>query len=131
MTRFLRRCLSISLACSLVTGLGYAVSCASAPSTVVTQAGRNAFVADQVVTRIREVQKTIIDANLATPQGVSDDFAIPAVEFIKAALTSIGQVPNGWRPVVKTTYDTFKSRLSPDVQTKYRAYLLLIEALLA
>ena len=83
------------------------------------------------MTRIREVQKTVIDANTATPQGVTDAFAVPFVKFTRAALLSIDVAPGGWRDVVGRAWGLFKVELSPALQAQYKAYLLLIDTILA
>ena len=94
----------------------------------LTPVARNAYNLTQLVDAIGILQTS---AEASVPNKVLPvNTARLIVQFCVAANTTIGQVPNGWVPVVKTAYATTKSQLTPDELNKFAGYLSAFEIIL-
>src|SRR5580765_4795076 len=110
------------LALTLVVGCG-------APSSVVTPAGQHAYKADQVVNYLGVFQDAAIGANNQNILSTNDTRLI--VTFVKSAVTTIGQTPNGWQATVMTALNQLRNTLPKEVVDKYKVYLDLLSTMIA
>jgi hypothetical protein len=109
-------------------------ACSHAPSSVVTPQGKAAFAADQVVTRLAEIQNAVIVA--ATPDAagkvaIAKPQADIIVGFIVDAAKIIKQTPNGWIASVSQAWTLAKKRIPAATLPSVQGYVLAIDTLLA
>lgn len=79
------------------------------PVSVVTPQGQAAYKADQIVTRVNELQNAAIAAN--TSQQLSTDATRLIVEFCVGADKTLAQTPNGWQATVTIGWASLKASL--------------------
>src|SRR5690242_5250412 len=115
-----------SLSIVLLT-LGPAISCASAPTSVQTPAGKAAYSADQVVSAIGIFQDAAISAN--ANKLISDADTRLIVTFAKSAVATIVAAQTGWQAGVITGLTQLQNSLSASAQTKYGSYITLIKTI--
>jgi len=111
----------------IVLTLGPTISCASAPTSVVTPAGKAAYSADQVVSAIGIFQDAAISAN--SSKLISDADTRLIVTFSKGAVATITAAQSGWQSAVITALTQLQNALSPSAQTKYGSYITLIKTI--
>ena len=85
-------------------------SCATAP-TNLSSSGVAAFHATRVVKVLDIVRDVAIDAEAAKPPRLSTNTTRQVVTWHKAAVTTIGAVPGGWRPIVLAGLDALDAAL--------------------
>lgn len=107
----------------------FTFSCASAPTSVVTPAGKAAYSADQVVSAIGIFQDAAISAN--SNKLISDADTRLIVTFSKGAVATITAAQSGWQSAVTTGLTQLNNSLSPTAKTKYGSYITLIETIIA
>lgn len=81
----------------------------TAPPSVVTQQGKVAYTADQVVVRINELENTAIAAN--NDGSLKDDVAISIVKFCVSADKTAKTTPDGLKPALKTGWAELQKNL--------------------
>lgn len=113
----------------LIVGLSFGfTSCATAPASVVTPAGKAAYSADQVVSAIGIFQDAAISAN--SSKLISDADTRFIVTFSKSSVATITAAQSGWQAAVITGLSQLNSNLSPSTQTKYSLYIKLIATII-
>lgn len=105
-------------------------ACTHTPPDLTPQA-QAAFKANQVATRIGELQDAAIAFNKATPQVLNDHDAVTVVSFTVMALQTMRSVPDGWQATVLAAYGQFKQALAPAAKQKLSAVLLTVDTSLA
>lgn len=128
------KCRSIFASLVVCIALAGISACAHTPASVVTPQGKAAFAADQVVTRLAEVQNAVIVA--ATPDaagkvGINKPTANIVVGFIVEAVKVIKVTPNGWIAAVSQAWTSAKSRIPALELPSVQGYVLTIDTLLA
>jgi hypothetical protein len=108
---------------AVLLGLG-APGCA--PKSIVTDAGRIAYTADQVVARIVEVQTAVIKLQQAGQMPTAT--ARQIVTFTVAALETIKATPDGWKPTVYAAWTQVRPRLVTDPVTA--SWVVAIDAVI-
>jgi hypothetical protein len=131
----MKRIALIVAAVAALTFVGaWTPSCASAPVSVTTPQGKAAFAADQVLTRIEEVENAVIAA--ATPDATGH-VAIPKptanliVGFCGDAAAAIKSTPDGWLATARTAWGVIKLHIPPADLPKVQGYVISIDLLLA
>lgn len=81
-----------------------------APPVTASAPAKVAFRADQVVLRLEEFQTFIIDQ--ATSGQIPTPTARIIVKWTVAAVTTIGQTPNGWQPTVLTGWHLIRDEVA-------------------
>lgn len=98
------------------------------PPTIVTQPGKVAYAADQVVVRVNELQNAAIAANA---QGqLPEATTRTIVQFCVAADTTLAQTPNGWQVTVQTAWASTKAALPPITNPAVVAAMGAVDVLL-
>jgi hypothetical protein len=99
------------------------------PVSLVTPEGQAAWKADQVLTRVEELQNVAIDAN--TQKSMSDADAINVVQWTRAATVTLKAYASGdWRGLLKPGYVQFKAHISQSAKDKLKTYLTVFDAIL-
>ncbi len=93
------------------------------PSTIVTQPGKIAFTADQVVIRVNELQKAAVQANASGALDTANTRII--VEFSVAADKVLKATPSGWQATVKALW----LQAAPKITTTNTTVQLAVTAL--
>ena len=100
------------------------------PSTIVTQPGKIAFAADQVLVRVKEVEQAAIAANMTG--GLDNAQTRVIVEYAVAAKNVLTATPNGWQTTVKALWKealTHLTTTNPTVQLAITALTGILAAL--
>lgn len=127
----LRRAVS---AVVLVLALSVTVAC-GAPATVVTPQGKIAYTADQIATRIGELEQAAIQANTTKDAngkpGIPDTTAIPLVQFCISAEKTLKATPAGWQASVTTAWAEAKKAIPPADAQKLAVVIQSVDVVLA
>lgn len=86
----------------LCLALAPALSACNPPTTIVTQPGRIAFAADQVLVRVKELEQAAVQANQSGALSTADTRVI--VDYAVAAKNVLTATPNGWQVTVKALW---------------------------
>jgi len=105
-------------------------ACAKAPPNL-SPSGAAAFQATRVVKAIDLVRDTAIAADAQTPPLVSPATTRAIVTWHRAAVTTIGAAPSGWKPTVTTGLDQVDRALAEGERAVLAPYLALARALIA
>lgn len=85
-------------------------ACTHYVPVIASPAAKQAYAADQVVTRIEELQTVVID--LALSNQIPMPTARIIVKWTVAANTTIGQTPNGWQAVVSVGWRQIRDEVA-------------------
>ena len=96
----------IPVLCAIILWTGCA-----APATIVTPQGQAAYTADQIVTRINELQNVAIAAEQA--KSVPTDTVRVIVSFCVGADKTLAAVPSGWQATVYQAWQASKNQIPP------------------
>ncbi len=108
----MRTILPLLLLALTLTGLPIvSAGCASAPATVTTAAGKQAYAADQVVIRVNELMNAAIAAQ--QQQALSTATTRVIVKFAVAADQTLAAVPTGWQASLQAAWLATKKQLPP------------------
>lgn len=124
-----------SLSAVLVAfALSVTVAC-GAPVTVVTPQGKIAYTADQIATRVGELEQAAIQANTtkdATGKpGIPDTTAIPLVQFCISAEKTLKATPVGWQASVTTAWAEAKKAIPAADAQKLAVVIQSVDVVLA
>ena len=122
------RLLSILLS-TLLTGfaVGSMTAC-HPPTTIVTPQGQIAYSADQLVTRIDELQNAAIQAN--TSGNLSTASTRILVQFAGSADAVLAATPSGWPTTVRTLWTTAKGNLGTQTNPLIVALMSAVDAVI-
>ena len=111
----------------LVFALGLSAACVP-PASIQTPAGSVAYTADQIVTRVNELQNAAIQANAAgaLPQATTRLI----VQFAVAADTTLATTPLGWQQTIQTAWKAVKAQLPANLNTNVGVAVGVVDALL-
>jgi len=123
-----RRYRSILLVGVLALGGGSLAAC-HAPVSVQTQAGKNAYTADQVVLRVNELQKAAIQAEATG--GLPTATTRLIVQFAVSADTTLKSAPDGWKTTVLNAWLETKRQLPVVLPPAVAAAVTLVDTALA
>lgn len=121
------RLLSVILVVALVAVPACASQPVGNPSSFPTS-GHTLSVADHVLQRVGELQAAAIQAN--KDGGLSDHDAVLVVRFTVSTATVIKDIPDGWEPVVITSYKEIKRQLPASASATLAPLFIVIDALL-
>lgn len=113
----------------LVLTLALAPACVHPPPTITSQAGKTAFTADQIVTRVNELQNAAIAANGA--QQLTTPITRTIVEFCVAADQTLATTPSGWQGTVHTAWTLAKGKIGTVANPAVAAALSAVDIALA
>ena len=114
----------------LCLALAPALSACTPPTTIVTQPGKIAFAADQIVIRVNEAQAAAIQANMTG--GLDDAQTRVIVDYAVAADKVLKTTPAGWQTTVKTLWQQALPKITttnPTVQLAITALTGVLGAL--
>ena len=112
----------------LVLVLATLPACAP-PPTVVTQAGKTAFTADQIVVRVNELENAAIQANSTGGLPVATTRII--VEFCVSADKTLKATPAGWQATVATAWKQAKAKIPPQTNAAVQSAISAVDVVLA
>ncbi len=115
----------------LVLALSLLPTACAPPPTVVTQAGKTAYTADQVVVRVNELMNAAIAANAAVPPVLTTAATRTIVQFCVAADKTLAQAPAGWPQTVGTAWAQTKARLPVITNPAISAAINAVDVVLA
>lgn len=93
-----------------ISFIGLSIGCA--PKTLPPEL-KVAYTANQVLTRVGELQATVIGLYDANPRAITQENAVLVVHFTVTAATIIQSSMDGWQPTVKTAWAELKSKYTP------------------
>lgn len=105
-------------------GCGKKVPILTPPASVVTQPGKIAYTADQIVRRVNELENTTVAGN--NDHSVPDDIAIPIVRFCINFDFAAAHTPEGIKPTLIAGWAELKKTLAgktlpPDIALVFGA----------
>jgi hypothetical protein len=103
-------------------------SCAGKAPPTLSPAGTAAFNATRVVKALDILRDFAVDGEAQTPPVISTDNTRKVVAFHRAAVTTIGAVPGGWKPVVTTGLDQLQHDLLPEEWRRILPYVALVKS---
>lgn len=98
--------------CVILPAILYVLAC-HAPVTVTTPAGKAAYTADQVVTRLGELQNAAIQANQGGALDTNTTRSI--VTYVVATTKTLQQTPAGWVATVQAGWHAFLPTLPASI----------------
>ncbi len=123
--------LLLPLGLTIVTlGLAIVTPACTPPTTIVTEPGKIAFAADQVLVRVKEVEQAAIAANMTG--GLDNAQTRVIVEYAVAAKNVLTATPNGWQGSVKALWRealTHLTTTNPTVQLAVTALTGVLNSL--
>lgn len=90
-----------------------------------------AFQGTQVIKTLDLLRDYATDANAQVPPLISTVTTRKIVIYHRSAITTIHDIPNGWKPTVLTGLDEVQKNLPPDDASKVAPYVALIKAVIA
>lgn len=99
------------------------------PITIVTPAGKAAFVADRVLQRIEELEKAAIAANAANVLDIKTTRLI--VVFARDAAQTLKAVPQGWQATLVTAWRQAKTALPASMTPTVQTAVSLVDTVIA
>lgn len=119
---------------AIIFGVGMLSACAP-PSTIVTPQGKIAYTADQIATRVGELEQAAIQANTtkdATGKpGIADSTAVPLVQFCVSAEKTLKATPAGWQATVTTAWTQAKAAIPAADAQKLAVVIQSVDVVLA
>ena len=107
-----------------------APACQHAPPTL-SPAAQLAFQGTRAIKGLDLLRDYAIDANAQKPPLLSEAVTRKVVTYHRSAITTIHDIPNGWKPAVQTGLDeVLKDVPGPEAQ-KLAPYVALIKTILA
>jgi hypothetical protein len=88
-----------------------AVSGCAPPQSIVTDPGRQAWYASQVLQRVSEVQNISIQLNSTTPPTLSTNTTRVIVQMCVSSAKVLKEMPNGWAKVVLASFNEAKAQI--------------------
>lgn len=99
------------------------------PVSIQTPAGKAAYTADQIVTRINELENAAIQAN--STGGLPTETTRVIVEFCVSADATLKTTPQGWQAAVSTAWAQAKGKLPAISNPAVAAAIASVDVLLA
>lgn len=112
----------------VILALGGSACVHQAPPTLTTIEGKRAYVADQISTRVNELQNVTIEAQ-GTNQ-ISLDTARLIVQFCVDANYTLKSVPEGWQATLKTLWAKTKPNVIAIPNPAIKAALNTVDVML-
>lgn len=112
----------------LLLGTPLATGC-HPPATIVTDPGKRAYTADQVVVRVNELQNAAIAANAngSLPEATTRTI----VEFCVSADQTLAATPQGWQATLTAAWAETKAKLPPITNPAITAAISAVDVVLA
>ena len=125
----MKRISAILIFSSLLTITGFNTVACSTPVTIVTQAGKTAYTADQIVVRVNELMNAAIQAHATNGLDIKTTRII--VDFAVKADTILAVTPSGWQSTVAIAWKTAKTKLGSISNPAVLAAISTVDVVLA
>ncbi len=115
---------------AVALGAGFTLpACTHAPPSVVTAHGKAAWNADKAVQAFGDLQTVVITLNRAGD--LPDATAVPIARDIKAIVTTLDTVPEGWRAATLTGWKSIRALLPANPTLQLQAAITSVDVLIA
>ena len=105
----MRRRLLALVAVLALAGLPLVPACVHPPTSQLSPAGQTAYTADQIVTRITELERAVIEADATGGMARAD--ARVVIQFCVDAHKVLAATPSGWRQTLQQSWVVAKPHL--------------------
>lgn len=126
------RILAISVYISAFVSIATSISsCAGNPPPGLTPNEKISYQSLRVVKGLDLLRDMAITAEAQIPPLITTDAARRIVLFHKEAISAIGAIPDGWKPIVISALTSLESELSDQDKQKFTPYFILVKTLIS
>ena len=101
--------------------LVFLAGCASAPPTIQTPEGKRAYTANEIVIRVHEFQRVVIDAS--DRKIIPEEVAREIVTWTVASAKTLASAPQGWQGMLRSTWLAVRERVNSLSQLSHWSFV--------